>query len=157
MFSRGMSQVSAMISATFSKVVDIRHALCGRQDDAGPARRETARLWPGPLRSRKPPIAKDDAKFNGGRHHDGSRIAVPPRIPRFRMETRAGSRCLLPDIQPHADVARPALERGSSGLEAEFFTLRRGHRSVNSFAAPALRSPELFPCSLWCRQSRPLR
>src|SRR5579883_1677146 len=146
MFSRGMSQVSAMISATFSKVVDIRHALCGRQDDAGPARRETARLWPGPLRSRKPPIAKDDAKFNGGRHHDGSRIAVPPRIPRFRTETRAGGRCLLPDM-PAARrrcFPRPALERGSSGLEAEFFTLRRGHRSVNSFAAPALRSPELF-------------
>src|ERR1700730_8709733 len=63
-----MSQVSAMISATLSNVVDIIPALFGHGEDGrrpGPA--HASPPVPGPLGTRTPRIAKDAGKFNGGR------------------------------------------------------------------------------------------
>src|SRR6476620_12483442 len=65
MFSRGMSQVSAMISATLSNVVDIGIALWSRNGwGDGPARRKQARTLRAPQVDAL--IAKDAAEFNGG-------------------------------------------------------------------------------------------
>src|SRR5579864_2622796 len=65
-FSRGMSQVSAMISATLSNVVDIRPALFHGKDRRRPVPAHASPTAPGPLRTRAPRIAKDGGKFNGG-------------------------------------------------------------------------------------------
>src|SRR5580704_16089897 len=62
-----MSQVSAMISATLSNVVDIRPALFGHGEDGRrPSPAHASPPVPGPLRTRTPRIAKDAGKFNGG-------------------------------------------------------------------------------------------
>src|SRR5580700_11782126 len=96
MFSRGMSQVSAMISATLSKVVDIRHARFDRRNGAGPSPAFSETDGVGPRRSRTPRIAKDAGKFNGGRPTGRSHCGVVRRAGKLLRR--------LTDCEPHGAV-----------------------------------------------------
>jgi predicted CoA-binding protein len=73
MFSRGMSQVSAMISATLSNVLDIGHAHFWQQNGAvrGNGAEQARSLRAPPVMNAR--IAKDIVEFNAAR---GSRMSA---------------------------------------------------------------------------------
>src|SRR6202050_547381 len=120
MFSRGMSQVSAMISATLSNVVDIRPALFGHGKDGrrpGPA--HASPTVPGPFEDANAPYSEGCRQVQ--RRLPGAKVAPRPAYkPLGRLSDcgRRGARLALFQAAIGGNIALATARPDGTGTRA---------------------------------------
>src|SRR3984893_7946131 len=138
-----MSQVSAMISATLSNVVDIRPALFGHGEDGRrPRPGACSPPVPGPLKTRTPRIAKDAGKFNGGGRAAKSRqrLEISP-CAGYRIATGAAAFVALFGLIKGANIAPAPVRPDYTGTYSGTYTGTYTRHSRQREGTHALRAP----------------